>query len=175
MKTNKEILDIVDDNDNVIGQDSRDNHIKKGFRVRNVAINIIDENNRIIFGKRASSKQVSPNKYDLVAGYVNAGEDCLTAAKREVKEEFGIDCALQPLTTWLNTYIDNGLKLNFMTHVFVGIHYGEIFPNEEFSKIKRIPLKEVANFIKNNPHQFVPPLVTEFEAYKDQLQSIIFN
>jgi 8-oxo-dGTP diphosphatase len=50
---------------------------------------IFDQSGRVLLIKGAPDKQTWPNKYNGIGGHVEAGEDVLTAAKRELLEETG--------------------------------------------------------------------------------------
>ena len=51
---------------------------------------IINKNNEFLISKRIPTKQPEPNKWNPVCGSVIAGEDSISAALRETKEELGI-------------------------------------------------------------------------------------
>jgi isopentenyldiphosphate isomerase len=63
----------------------------------------IASGDRVLLQRRALVKESWPGLWDItVAGHVNAGEDSLSAAIREAREELGLDLApseLQPLGT----------------------------------------------------------------------------
>lgn len=94
-----EYLDLVDDNDNVIGKEDRNIIYQKGLKnYRTVNILIINSEDKVLVQKRTSDRRVFPSRYDFsAAGHLNAGEDYLEAAQRELKEELGIDCTLKEL------------------------------------------------------------------------------
>lgn len=71
-----EYLDLVDENDNVIGKEDRNIIYKKdlnNFRVINIMI--INSENKIIVPKRSGNRRLFPNCYDCsVGGHVSSGE-----------------------------------------------------------------------------------------------------
>lgn len=88
-----EYLDLVDENDNVIGKKKRsevyDNNLTN-FRVVNVFI--VNSKREIWFPRRAASKRIFPLCLDMsVGGHVESGETYEEALKREVREELNID------------------------------------------------------------------------------------
>lgn len=87
-----EYLDLVDDNDNVIGREDRDVIYKNNWRnFRVINIMIFTSDNKIIVPKRSSNRRVFPNCYDCsVGGHVSSGETYEEAAYRELEEELGI-------------------------------------------------------------------------------------
>lgn len=86
-----EILDIVDENDEVIGQAPRGEVYARGMRHRAVFVLARDEQDRIFVHRRTATKLVFPSLYDMfVGGVVGAGESYDAAALREAEEELGV-------------------------------------------------------------------------------------
>ncbi|MFI7404519.1 NUDIX hydrolase [Streptomyces sp. NPDC049541] len=86
-----EILDIVDENDHVIGQSPRGEAYAKGLRHRCVFIQARDAEGRLFVHRRTPTKLVFPSLYDMwVGGVVGAGESYDEAALREAEEELGV-------------------------------------------------------------------------------------
>lgn len=83
------------------------------------------EDTELLLQKRSADKDSFPGCYDIsAAGHVQAGDDCLSTAVRELKEELGIDAKPEELQ-------------------FVGVHtgkietefYGQPFCNFEISNV----------------------------------------
>ena len=87
-----EYLDLVNENDEVIGKEDRDIIYKNGWRnFRVINIMIFTSDNKIIVPKRSANRRVFPNCYDCsVGGHVSSGETYEQAAYRELEEELGI-------------------------------------------------------------------------------------
>lgn len=86
-----ELLDIVDSNNNIIGQASRQEIHQKNLMHRAAHIFIIYEN-LVYLQLRSAQKDQFPNLWDVsAAGHVNSGEDYIQTAIREVKEELDLD------------------------------------------------------------------------------------
>ena len=87
-----EYLDLVNENDEVIGKEERDIIYKNGWRnFRVINIMIFTSDNKIIVPKRSANRRVFPNCYDCsVGGHVSSGETYEHAAYRELEEELGI-------------------------------------------------------------------------------------
>lgn len=84
-----ELYDVVDDAGRVIGQATRaEVHADRNLIHRAVHVLIFRPDGRLIMQLRAQSKDVEPGKWDTsVGGHLNAGEDWMTAARRETQEE----------------------------------------------------------------------------------------
>ena len=92
MKKYQEKLSIVDKNDNVIGEDTRENIHKKGLLHREIRVWVYNNNLDILFQRRSSNKDTFPNKLDAsVGGHVDLGLGYEETAIKELKEETGID------------------------------------------------------------------------------------
>ncbi|MET9393853.1 NUDIX domain-containing protein [Streptomyces sp. NPDC006624] len=91
MSAADEILDIVDDNDRVIGRSPRGEVYARGLRHRCVFVEARDAEGRIFVHRRTPGKLVFPSLYDMfVGGVVGAGESYDAAALREAEEELGV-------------------------------------------------------------------------------------
>ncbi|MFK4226966.1 NUDIX hydrolase [Streptomyces sp. NPDC019890] len=94
----EEILDIVDENDEVIGQAPRGEAYARGMRHRCVFIQARDAQGRIFVHRRTATKLVFPSQYDMfVGGVVGAGESYDAAALREAEEELGVSGLPRPV------------------------------------------------------------------------------
>lgn len=87
-----ELLEVLDYNGNSTGQilDKEQIH-QLGLYHKEVAIFLINDKKEILLQKRASTKQIEPNKWAWHGGHVIALEENIDAIIRETKEELGID------------------------------------------------------------------------------------
>jgi 16S rRNA (adenine1518-N6/adenine1519-N6)-dimethyltransferase len=92
-----ELFDVVDSKDRVIGQATRGEVHAKGLLHRSVHILVFNPQGELFLQKRALTKDENPGYWDSsAAGHVNAGEDYITSAHRELMEELGIAAELKP-------------------------------------------------------------------------------
>ncbi len=166
-----ELLDIVDEKDNIIGQDTKENKFKKSLITRNVAITVLDENKKLLIAKRSPYKESYPNRYDLAAcGNVKAGESYTDAAKRELKEELGIECDLIFLGKIFNEFKEDDKTIKYFTGIFLGHYSGEVRFSDELAELKRLSVEEVEELINKNKDLFTPGFVNDFLFVKDKLK-----
>lgn len=89
---------VVDENDNVIGKASRSECHRRGLIHRSVYIIVINDRDEIFLQKRSMSKDLYPGCYACSAtGHVEYGESYEEAARRELKEELGIEAPLKKI------------------------------------------------------------------------------
>lgn len=99
MNPDEELVYEVDENDQILRIVRRGELTDKCLRHRSVAVMFRDEAGRILVHRRAATKRVFPEFYDMfVAGMVPAGETYEMAARREAAEEVGQhDVELRPV------------------------------------------------------------------------------
>ncbi|MEV4504462.1 NUDIX domain-containing protein [Streptomyces klenkii] len=86
-----EVLDIVDEQDRVVGRAARGDAYARGLRHRCVFVLARDGEGRIFVHRRTAGKLVFPSRYDMfVGGVVGTGESYDEAALREAEEELGV-------------------------------------------------------------------------------------
>lgn len=85
-----EEVDIIDENNNVIGKTTKQEAHQKGLLHRCVACVVKDENDNWLFVKQASDRQDAGQYVLPVGGHVSAGELVEDAVARETLEEAGL-------------------------------------------------------------------------------------
>ncbi|WP_327237345.1 NUDIX domain-containing protein [Streptomyces sp. NBC_01317] len=106
-----EILDVVDENDRVVGQAPRGEVYAKRLRHRCVFVLARDAEDRVFVHRRTAGKLIFPSLYDMfVGGVLGAGETYDEAALREAEEELGVSGLPrpEPLFPFLYESADSG-------------------------------------------------------------------
>lgn len=86
-----EWVDIVDEQNQVVAQATRQEMRKKILRHRATYIVVHDGMGKVLAQKRTKIKDFYPGWWDATAGgVVQSGEDSLVSARREAEEELGI-------------------------------------------------------------------------------------
>lgn len=92
----EERFDVVNERDEVIGQEARGEVHRRRLRHRAVHIFIWNRHGELLLQKRAQSKDVAPGAWDSsAAGHLSVGEEYDAAAARECQEELGIGPVLR--------------------------------------------------------------------------------
>jgi isopentenyldiphosphate isomerase len=97
-ETEKEMLEVIDENDKVIGLETRAKIHKKGLLHREINIWFLTPGGEIIFQHRAKNKETYPDLLDAtVGGHVEPNMTYEETAIKECKEETGLDIDINKL------------------------------------------------------------------------------
>lgn len=93
----EEIFDVVNDRDEIIGQQSRSDVHRLGLKHRAVHVLVFNRRGEIFLQKRSPKKDCFPGKWDSSSsGHLDSGEDYDAGAIRELREELGLQMAQPP-------------------------------------------------------------------------------
>jgi len=166
----EEILDIVDDEDRVIGQAPRSVvHGNPALLHRVVHVLVFNSQGQLFLQKRAEDRLVQPGKWDTsMGGHVNAGEDPEIAARRELNEELGIPSAT-PLTLLHKYKHSNDYESELVT-TWITLWDGELnLQKSEISDGRFWDLDEIdlLSATPENPGPFTPNFLEEIQRWRD--------
>ncbi|MYW67744.1 NUDIX domain-containing protein [Streptomyces sp. SID8379] len=118
MSSAEEILDIVDEDDNVVGQAPRGEAYARGLRHRCAFILARNPTGEVFVHRRTTTKLVFPGLYDMfVGGVVGAGESYDEAALREAQEELGVAGLPRPTPLFKFLY-EGGPRGSWWSYVY---------------------------------------------------------
>ncbi|MCF2144469.1 MAG: NUDIX domain-containing protein [Candidatus Heimdallarchaeota archaeon] len=159
-----EELNIINDDDVVIGKASKYKCHANALLHRSVFVFIFNKNNQLLLQKRSSNKSIRPNKVTASAsGHVHAGESYLEAARRELKEELGLEIEIHEKLKTIGPY-ENDKEL---IKLFVGyMDNEELIVNEsEISDIFFLTITEINEAIEKQKFDFGLSFIKIFQEY----------
>jgi isopentenyl-diphosphate Delta-isomerase len=149
-----EIFDVVDERDQVIGQEKRREVHRLGLRHRAVHILIFNARGEVFLQKRSMKKDTFPGAWDSSAsGHLDTGEDYDACAVRELREEIGLELR-EPLRKLF--------KIDACTETgqeFVWVYQGhaegpfQLHP-DEIERGEWFAPEKVTHLIRNGPGDF---------------------
>lgn len=142
-----EILDLVDQDDRVIGQVLRKvANSNPALIHREAAILIFDRNNRVLLEQRSKYKKVNPLMWSVVAGHVLARQNSEEAAHQELLEEAGFDTKLIFADKILHSY---SWETHF-TYLYLAFYEGKeiVFPKAEVAQMKFVNQTQLSDMQK---------------------------
>lgn len=150
-----EMFDIVDDNDNVLRQAMRGDVHVNNFNHRASHVLLFNARGELLLQKRSIWKDRNPARWDSsAAGHLDAGEDYIQAAHREVAEELGITCP--PLEMFARLTPSEITGWEFI-NVYRGNHDGPVEPDPlEVETSAFFPLEQIRSWAAKTPSDFSP-------------------
>jgi len=168
-------LDIVDENDSVIGKELKSKKRELGFISRVAAVYLVDSSGKFLMCRRADHKDDAAGLWDLaVCGNVESGETYEEAAKREMKEELDIECDLEMLGKFYEEVeATKGGLLKVFCANFLAVSDEEPRLNDELSECRKMTFLEIESELAKNPEKFCHGFQIDFENVKEKLRNKI--
>lgn len=163
------LIQIVDEQDKPTGQATKQEAWAQGLRHRIVRIMLENDQGEILIQHRSPTKDIFPNCWDnSAAGHVDAGEDYLTAAIRELKEELGIETTqLKEIGDYASDETWWGHRFKRFTRVYRLQHYTT--PTElekgKVDGVRWMPVDELKKLVKEHPNEVADGLRQVVEKY----------
>lgn len=121
MEKDDELLDLVNQNDEVIGTINRKDYkqlLEKDLGyIRAVDLFIVNSQGQIYVPVRTADKTIAPNGYDYsVGGHVGAGEDYMSTLIRESEEELNLAIIEDDLEFMTKTVDD---RIRYIRQIYI--------------------------------------------------------
>lgn len=150
-----ELFDVIDENDRVIGQETRTAVHQRGLWHRGVHVLLFERDGRLLVQQRSGKKSQSPLALDCsVSEHVKAGEEYYEAAIRGLSEELGIEgIEIQPLVKFRMNY---GPDDNEISVIYKGATDTDQirFDPEEIERVETYTLEELVTLLEQKPGRF---------------------
>jgi 16S rRNA (adenine1518-N6/adenine1519-N6)-dimethyltransferase len=167
--TAKERFPVVDKNDRIFGYASRAEVHGNNLRHRAVHILIFNETGDVYLQRRSRWKDRHPLKWDSsAAGHVTAGENYDETARRELKEELGVDVPLERIFKLnASSRTDNEFIWSYR-----GVSLEDLAPSK--SEIERgafFPPAMIDGWTSARPSDFAPGFLECWQTYRRKTHS----
>lgn len=157
---------VVDEKDNVVGQEPRETVDKKNLRYRVAALWIKNSKGESLLARRAYTKSHDPGKWGpAAAGTVEEGESYEENVIKEAEEELGLkDLSIKKgpktrsegkyrhFTQWFTCTVDRSID-------------GFKIQEEEVAEVRWFSKEELRNQIKSNPEEFLKKMGEYLELF----------
>jgi isopentenyl-diphosphate Delta-isomerase len=150
----KENVVLVDSQDRPLGTMDKMEAHEKGLLHRAFSIFIFNTSGELLLQRRAFEKYHSGGLWsNTCCSHPRPDEDLMSAAKRRIWEEMGMNCEVEHLYSFIyKISFSNGLTEHEFDHVFIG--YTNELPEinkEEVADYKYMSLEKISMDVELNP------------------------
>lgn len=152
---NSEWFDVVDALDRPIGKERREVvHTRKLFH-RAIHVFVLDAAGRMLVQKRSSAKDSAPGLWcSSCSGHLDAGEDYIAAAVRELEEELGLEIRPEDLSPILSVSPCMETSWEFCRLFFLLDDGPYVFEPSEITELRSLALNELDEWVASNADEF---------------------
>lgn len=157
-----EILDIINDNNEIIGSASYEKIHKEKLPHRVVSAMLKNSKGQLLLQLRSEKKSAYPLHWSFSAGgHVRKGENYLSALIRETKEEVEIDCAVDDfIYKGKGTFVEHsGAVVTYEAYEILYDGPIEEVANEEVAAVQFADFPTIKKMIEEKKEKFQPALV----------------
>lgn len=157
--SDSESIDIVDEDNNIIGESDVATAHVQGLRHRIAGVFVFDTDGDLYL--QTGNKY---GKYDLSAGgHVRQGESYEDAAKREMLEEIGLEVSIQLVSIFLPA----DARLNHFWAIYAATTPMDwrFKPTKEVWSLEKMKLDDVITSIKQEPEKFTHGFINALREY----------
>jgi len=170
-----EIVDIVDENDKVIGQEYKEICHKKGILHRGATVILFKDVScrDILIQRRSKTKKHNPGKWNQIGGHLDSGESYLEGAKREMQEEMFDKHKLPKIRLEKLFKIRKNADKDFeFVTVYKAIYNGKFYMDPiEVDSYKFMEMKQLLKDMNDNPKKYTQSLIFILKEYKKYYQA----
>ncbi len=180
----KELLEVVDENDVVIGLEDRNKIHEEGLLHREIHIWFFTPEKEIIFQHRAKDKDTYPDLLDAtVGGHVEPGDSYEQTAIKESLEETGLELKEEDFIFLkkmnkkvydnVTNKINNTLRVQYAYLYKGGIEDLQIEEGKAIAFVK-IPLDKILNLTEEEKKKSIPSIIEKdfLEMYTEAVKKL---
>ncbi len=162
-----ELVDVVNEKDEVIGEAMRNQCHREGLWHRTVAVLVVNLAGDMLLQKRGP-RMYHPNRFcESGSGHLPKGESYYDGALRELKEEVGI---IPDKLTLIGKFQTDEPKVKEHNRehyeLYTCTYDGEISPRPgEVTTAKFVPIAVIKALIEDQPYRFTPGFRIRFGQY----------
>ena len=162
----EEIFDVVNECDEVIGQQTRSEVHRMGLRHRAIHLLVYNSIGELFLQKRSIKKDCFPDTWDSSAsGHLDSGEDYDNCILREPREELGLKLKKPPERLFkIDACVETGQEFVWVYKLF---HEGPFqLDPEEISDGGWFSISQIDDWIAASPKDFAPAFVLIWQLLK---------
>lgn len=162
----EEIFDVVNECDEVIGQQTRSEVHRMGLRHRAIHLLVYNSIGELFLQKRSIKKDCFPDTWDSSAsGHLDSGEDYDNCILREPREELGLKLKQPPERLFkIDACVETGQEFVWVYKLF---HEGPFqLDPEEISDGGWFSIRQIDDWIAASPKDFAPAFVLIWQLLK---------
>ena len=162
----EEIFDVVNECDEVIGQQTRSEVHRMGLRHRAIHLLVYNSIGELFLQKRSIKKDCFPDTWDSSAsGHLDSGEDYDRCILREPREELGLKLKQPPERLFkIDACVETGQEFVWVYKLF---HEGPFqLDPEEISDGGWFSIRQIDDWIAASPKDFAPAFVLIWQLLK---------
>ncbi len=164
----QEVLVLVDDKDNEIGTDTRENcHLGKGRRHRAYVVFLFHDG-KLLLQQRSRQKTLWPETWDVsFTSHVYPGETYEDAARRKGIQELGARFGrLKDVYSFVYFAPQGRYAENEFCRLLVGDFDGRVRPNPaEIMATRWTTVRDLGRDLKSSPDAYTPWLTLAFDGF----------
>lgn len=178
-------IDVVNEQDEVVGSSEFIEAHKKGLRHRSIQILVFQESDleNLLVSQRSKDSKSAPLKFGpSVGGHVDSGQSYLEAARKELGEELFageelpdidlVEVSKYPNVTTYKVPGDTDSVNREISCLFYAVHNRLFKVGEEFGRVFWENRHKVLQAMKNSPEDYTPSFVNAMEKLEEFLSEL---
>lgn len=164
----EEYSDVVDENDHVLDARPRSDCVRLGLLHGAVVVFLFNARNELYLQRRSKHVSTYPGRWTVsCTGHVSSGETYIEAAKREVREELGINSELVEVVKFISPRWKYGkiTEWEYVTVLESKVLEPSMVLSEETEEGKFVPFEELKKMIEKTPEIFTPDTLPALQHY----------
>ncbi|MGB8253167.1 MAG: NUDIX domain-containing protein [Anaerolineaceae bacterium] len=98
----------------------------------------------VLLIKGNPTKKIWPNRYNGIGGHIERGEDVLSAARRELKEEAGIQ--VEKLSLCGTVMVDAGEEFGIALYIYKGKYEGDVLIESTEGSLEWVQINQIVQY-----------------------------